>query len=172
VDKILVTLMLIIGGVVCCMVVINAILPAISQSTGAIADASSKIDDRIRSKIEIIEMSNNANDIYVWIKNIGASRIQNVNSSDIFFGPEGNFSRIPYSENVTTKPYWNYAIESGSAWGPTATVKITLYLDSVPSGSYYFKIVLPNGISDQDIYSASIGEPWKISLSRLFALPY
>jgi archaellum component FlaG (FlaF/FlaG flagellin family) len=172
VDKILVTLMLIIGGVVCCMVVINAVLPAITQSSGAIADASGKIDDRIRSKIEIIEMSDNVNDIYVWIKNIGASRIQAINTSDIFFGLEGNFARIPYSSTETTKPYWNYAIENGTVWGPTGTVKITIYLESAPSGSYYFKIVLPNGISDQDIYSASIGEQWKISLSHLFALPY
>jgi archaeal flagellar protein FlaG len=168
VDKVLVTLLLIIGGIVCCMVVINAIFPAITQSTGAIADASSKIDDRIRCKVAIIEMSDSGNDVYVWIKNIGASRIGGISSSDIFFGPEGNFSRIPYDQTGANKPCWNYSIENGTEWGPTATVKINIYLTSSPSGSYYFKIVLPNGIADQDIYSTSIGEPWRISLSHLF----
>lgn len=170
-DKVLVTIFLIIGGIVCCMVVINAIFPAITQSAGAIADASSKIDDRIRCKIEIIEVSDSGNDVYVWIKNIGASRIGGISSSDIFFGPEGNFARIPYDETGTSKPCWNYTIESGTEWKPTDTVKITIYLTSTPSGSYYFKIVLPNGISDQEIYSTSIGVPWKISQSHLFALP-
>jgi flagellar protein FlaG len=151
------------------MVVINAIFPAITQSTGAIADASAKIDDRIRCKIAIIETSSNGSNVYVWIKNIGASRILGAGSSDIFFGPEGNFARIPYSATPTTAPYWNYNIEGGTDWGPTSTAKITIYLPAPPSGSYYFKIVLPNGISDEDIYSASIGVPWKISLLHSFA---
>ena len=168
-DKVLVTLLLIIGGIVCCMVVINAVLPAITQSTGAIADASSKIDDRIRCKVEIVEMSNSGSNVYIWVKNIGASRILGINNSDIFFGPEGNFSRIPYDQTGASAPCWNYTIENGTVWGPTATVKINIYLTSAPSGSYYFKIVLPNGISDEDIYSTSIGVPWRISLSQLSA---
>ncbi|MBN1376350.1 MAG: hypothetical protein JXA01_09355 [Dehalococcoidia bacterium] len=169
-DKVLVTVLLIIGGIVCCMVVINAIFPAITQSTGAIADASGKLDDRIRCRVQIIEVSDNASDVYIWIKNIGASRIGGISSSDVFFGLEGNFARIPYDETGTSKPCWNYSIENSTEWGPTATVKLTIYLTSTPSGSYYFKIVLPNGISDQDIYTTSIGVPWKISLSQSFAL--
>lgn len=170
-DKVLVTVLLIIGGVVCCMVVINAVFPAITESTGAIADATGKIDDRIRCKVEIIETSDSGNDVFVWIKNVGATRIGAINSSDVFFGLEGNFARIPYGEAGSTKPYWNYIIENGSTWQPTATIKITIYLTGAPSGSYYFKFVLPNGIADQDIYSTSIGVPWKISLLHLFALP-
>ena len=162
-DKVMVTLLLIVGGVVCCMVIINAIFPAITESTGAIADATTKIDDRIRSKIEIIQISDSGNNVYIWVKNVGASRIGGINSSDIFFGLEGNFSRIPYGEGGATKPYWNYSIESGSTWGPTGTMKITIYLDSAPSGSYYFKFVLPNGLADEDIYSTSLGAAWKIS---------
>jgi archaeal flagellar protein FlaG len=171
VDKVLVTILLIIGGIVCCMVVINAVFPAITQSAGAIADASSKIDDRIRCQVQIIEVSDSGNDVYVWIKNIGASRIGGVNTGDIFFGPEGNFARIPYDATAASKPCWNYSIENSTEWGPTATIKITIYLTEPPSGSYYFKIVLPNGISDSDIYSTSIGAPWKISLLQLYASP-
>ena len=171
-DKVMVTLLLIIGGVVCCMVVINAIFPAITESTGAIAQATNKIDDRIRSKIEIIEVSDSGSDVYVWIKNIGVSRIGGIDQSDVFFGLEGAFTRIPYDALAASKPCWNYSIESGSAWSPSATIKVTIYLTSSPSGSYYLKFVLPNGIADQEIYSTSIGEPWKISLSHLFVSPY
>lgn len=168
-DKVMVTLLLIIGGVVCCVVVLNAIFPAITESTGAIADATGKIDDRIRCKVEIIQISDSGEEVYVWVKNVGATRIGGINNSDVFFGIEGNFARIPYGESGATKPYWNYTVENGSVWQPTGTVKITIYLNSAPSGSYYFKLVLPNGIADQDIYSTSIGEPWKISLSHLYA---
>ncbi|MGA2159179.1 MAG: hypothetical protein WB588_02305 [Dehalococcoidia bacterium] len=171
-DKVMVTLLLIIGGVVCCMVVINAIYPAITQSTGAISDATGKIDDRIRCKIEIIEISNSGSNIYVWVKNVGASRILGIQNSDVFFGPEGNFARIPFGSSGSGLPYWSYTIENGTEWGPTSTVQLTIFLASAPSGSYYFKFVLPNGISDEDIYSASLGEPWRISQSHLFALPY
>lgn len=171
-DKVMVTLLLIIGGVVCCMVVINAIFPAITESTGAISEATSKINDRIRSKIEIIEVSDSGNDVYVWIKNVGVSRIAGIDKSDLFFGPEGEFSRIAYDALASSTPCWNYEIESGSTWSPTATIKITIYLDSTPSGAYYLKFVLPNGIAEQEIYSTSIGVPWKISRSQLFVLPY
>jgi hypothetical protein len=168
----MVTLLLIIGGVVCCMVVINAIYPAITQSTGAISDATGKIDDRIRCKIEIIEMSDSGSSVYAWIKNVGASRILGIQNSDVFFGPEGDFARIPFGGIGSGLPYWSYSIENGTEWDPTDTVMITINLASPPSGPYYFKFVLPNGISDQDIYSASLGEPWRISQSHLFALPY
>ena len=171
-DKVIVTLLLIIGGVVCCMVVVNAIFPAIMDSTGAIAEATGKIDDKIRSKIEIIEVSDSGNNVYVWVKNVGVTRILGIDKSDLFFGPEGDFSRIPYDALASSRPCWNYIIENASAWEPTATIKITIYLNSAPSGSYYLKFVLPNGITDQEIYSTSIGVPWRISLSHLCALLY
>jgi hypothetical protein len=152
-DKVLVTLLLIIAGVVCSVVVINATYPAITGSSGAISDAAGKINDRIKSQIKIIEIAHEDDVVHIWVKNVGASRIGGIDSSDIFFGPEGNFTRITYGGSVA--PYWDYTIENDTQWGPTATLKITLHLQSVPSGTCYFKIVIPNGISDGKIYSVS-----------------
>ena len=152
-DKVLVTLLLIIAGVVCSVVVINATYPAITQSSSAIADASGKINDRIKSQVKIIEITNEDTTVHIWVKNVGASRIGGIENSDIFFGPEGNFARITYGGS--TAPYWDYTIENDTNWGPTATLKITLHLQSAPSGACYFKIVIPNGISDGKIFSAS-----------------
>jgi archaeal flagellar protein FlaG len=152
-DKVLVTLLLLIAGVVCSVVVINAAYPAITGTTGAISDAASKIDDRIRSQIRIIDLAKDGDKVYVWIKNVGTSNIKPIQSSDIFWGPEGNFSRIIYGG--PTKPYWDYVIENDTKWGPTATVKATIYLPSAPSGTYYFKIAIPNGISDWKLFSTS-----------------
>jgi hypothetical protein len=152
-DKVLVTLLLIIAGVVCSVVVINAVYPAVTGTSGAISDAAGKIQDRIRSQIKVIEMGNQSDTVYVWVKNVGSSRIGGIENSDIFFGPEGNFSRIAYGGTI--KPYWNYSIENDTKWGPSATMKITIHLSSAPSGTYIFKMIVPNGISDETYYSTT-----------------
>ncbi len=152
-DKVLVTIMLMIAGVVCSVVVLNAAYPAITASSGAISDATSKVNDRIRSQIEIIEIASEEADVYIWVKNVGSSSIGSIENSDLFWGPQGNFARIIHGGS--TEPYWDYAIENGTKWGPTATIKITIHLPSAPSGDYYFKIVIPNGLSDEKSYSTS-----------------
>jgi len=152
-DKVMVTVLLLIAGVVCSMVLLNAVYPAITGSSGAIVDAASKVDDRIRSNIAIIQIADSDSDVYIWIKNVGASSIGGVSSSDIFFGLQGNFARIPYGGSDL--PYWESAVEGGGAWGPSATLKITIHYtgDLEHLKEYYFKIVIPNGISAQDYYS-------------------
>ncbi len=152
-DKVLVTLLLIIAGVVCSLVVINAVYPAITGSSSALADAASKIDDKIRSQINVIQIAHQNNKVHVWVKNVGSSRIGGIENSDIFWGPQGNFARITYGGS--TAPYWDYTIENDTRWGPTATIKVTIHLSSPPSGNYYFKIVIPNGISSEKLYSTS-----------------
>jgi flagellar protein FlaG len=152
-DKVMVTILLIIAGMVCTVVVINTVYPAITGSSGAIAEASSKIDDRIRSQIKIIEIAHQDNDVYVWVKNVGSSRIVGVDKGDVFFGLEGNFARIPYGGSGSPKPYWDYSVENSTEWGPTATIKITIHLQSATAGTYYFKLVTQNGVSDEEFYS-------------------
>jgi hypothetical protein len=153
-DKVMVTVLLLIAGVVCSMVLLNAVYPAITGSSGAIVDAASKIDDRIRSNIAIIQISDSSSDVYIWIKNVGASSIGGISKSDIFFGPQGNFARITYSDTPAA-PSWRYDVEGGGAWGPTATLKITITGTGALTAlsEYYFKIVIPSGISAQDFYS-------------------
>jgi hypothetical protein len=154
-DKVIVTLLLIIAGVVCSVVIINAAYPAITGSTGAITDTTSKINDRIRSQIKIIEIAGDDTELYVWVKNIGASRILSIESCDVFFGPEAGFERVPHGGPGSSEPYWDYTIENSDKWGPTATIKVTVHSSGTLSGTYYFKIVIPNGISDETIYSTT-----------------
>jgi hypothetical protein len=151
-DKVMVTLLLLIAGVVCSLVLLNAVYPAITGSSSAVVDAASKIDDRIRSNIAIIEMSHSGSNAYIWVKNVGASSIGGLSNGDIFFGPQGNFARIPYGGS--TAPYWDYILENDTRWGPSATLKITIHYTDTPSGEYYFKLVTPNGVSAEDFYSA------------------
>lgn len=149
-DKAIVTVLMIIAGVICSMVVFNAVYPAINRGTSALSSMSSNVDDRIKSKVEIVETASSGNDIYVWIKNVGSSKIAAIEESDVFLGQTGATQRISYGSGSS---YWDYTIENNTEWVHTATVKITIHLSSSPSGNYYVKFVIPNGISDEHQFS-------------------
>lgn len=152
-DKVLVTILLVVAGVVCSMVVVNAVYPAITRTSGAITDSVSRIDDRIKSNIQIIEVADGDSDVHIWVKNVGASSIGAIEQTDLFFGPEGNFTRVPYGTAGSPTPYWDYTIENGDRWMPTATLKITVHLSSAPSGIYFIKVVIHNGVADEILFS-------------------
>jgi len=51
-------------------------------------------------------------------------------------------------------PRWAYTIENDTEWVTGATLKITISYDSDPgAGTYYAKVVIPNGISDEYYFS-------------------
>lgn len=152
-DKIMVTLLLIVAGIVCSIVLLNAVYPAITGSSGAIIEAADNIDGRIKSNITIIEMTHDGSDAYVWIKNTGVARIDGISNSDVFFGQEGNFDRIPYGGS--SAPYWEYELENDDRWNKSSTLKITIHETEAISGDYFFKLVIPNGLSDERYYSTT-----------------
>lgn len=168
-DKTITTVFLIIASVVAAVLVFNAVYPAIGQGSEALLAMTNRVDERMKSQIEIIHMSGeldasqwwqDANgdgdfDVFVWVKNVGTRRIVPIENLDVFFGPEGNFARIPHrSKAGGVFPYWEGQVENGADWSPTGTVKITLHLSGIPaSGRYFIKIVIPNGVSDEDFFS-------------------
>ena len=155
-DKVIVTIFLLIAGIVCSLVVFNAIYPAINRSSAAIISMSASVDDRIKSQIEIIQTADDGSNVYVWIKNVGDSRIGPIEDCDVFSDvDDGNLSRITYGGEGT--PRWGYAIEGNpgaTMCSLTETIKITITCSGIPaSGTYIIKIVLPNGISDEHQFS-------------------
>ncbi len=154
-DRAIVTAFMVIVSVVCAVLVFNAVYPAVIQSSHAMVSMKSRVDERLKTQIVIIHATGNGSDAFVWVKNVGSLRIVPIERCDVFFGPEGNFSRIPHEDNAGgSKPYWNYGVEgNGSGWTPTATLKITIYYDFVLSGRYFVKVVIPNGLSDEDYFS-------------------
>jgi len=148
-----VTVLLIITGVVCTVAVFNAVYPAITSASGAMVSIAGRINDRIKSQMEIVQVSCEDTDVTVWVKNVGSTRIGSIKDSDIFFGKEGNFSRIPNGQAGSPEPYWDYSIENDTEWGPTATLRITIYLSQAPSGAHFVKVVAPNGVLDEYQFS-------------------
>jgi archaellum component FlaG (FlaF/FlaG flagellin family) len=153
VDKVIVTVLLIIGGVVAAFAVLNGTLPAIQRSSSAMSTATSQVNDQIISQIEIINTSTNGTAVGVWVKNVGTSVIRNVENCDVFLTDGNNVDLLPYGGESATLPYWNYALTGNSAeWRPTVTNEITLHLATLSSGPHQVKIVIPNGIFDQSTF--------------------
>ncbi len=153
-DKTIVTALLIIAGVVSAVAMFNALYPAIMQSNDAITGMERRADDRMKTQIEIIHATKptTSSDVLVWVKNVGSIRIVGADLSDVFFGPEGNFARIPYG---TGTPHWEYTIENASDWTPAATLRINIvgYPTLVAGARYFIKISLPNGIGAEEYFS-------------------
>ena len=154
-DKTIVTAFMIIAGVISVVLVFNTIYPAVTQSGDALVGRGRRIDERLQSQIEIVHAvpyGDITKVVYVWVKNVGTLSIRAIEQCDVFFGPEGDFSRIPYSQGAS---HWTYEVENGTDWDPTATLKITIdYKENLADNERYFvKVVLPNGVSDEYYFS-------------------
>lgn len=149
-DKAIITALMIIAGVVCAVLLFSAVYPAVTRGGEAIARMEGRIGDRMQSQIEIIYASGQSSnsDVSVWVKNIGSSRISAVEKCDLFFGPEGNFARIPYG---TGTPHWEYSLENDTEWNPSTTLKVLIRYGagSPSSGRHFLKMIAPNGIADE-----------------------
>lgn len=168
-------MMLTIAGIASLAAVFNAIFPALTRSSGAIVTSSAKIDERLRSDIEIIHAvgeldssgsfadsspTNGVFEIFVWVKNVGDTRITSIENTDVFFGQVGSFSRIPHIVEVEAGVYprWSHDVE-GSAndteLNPRDTLKITIDFDTVTQsqGSYDIKVTVPSGVTDEYFFS-------------------
>jgi archaellum component FlaF (FlaF/FlaG flagellin family) len=158
-DKAITTAFMVIASVVCAVLVFNAVYPAVIKSSDAMISMKNRVDERLKSQVEIIHAAQDGSNAVVWVKNVGSLRIASVESCDVFFGPQGDFSRIPYccppSPTPTpSAPYWAGEVKNDSDWNPTATLQITILDYSLSQGERYFvKVVLPNGISDEDYFS-------------------
>lgn len=156
-DKVIVTMLLILAGVVCTIFIFNSVFPMVNRSSQAMVSMGETIDERMKSRISIMHVASTTDrkSVYVWVKNVGTARIVSVEESDVFFGQEGDFWRVPFVGDAEgSYPQWDYAVENDSEWGPEATVKITISYDSDPgAGTYFVKVVIPNGISDEYYFS-------------------
>ncbi|MCH7801195.1 MAG: hypothetical protein IIC24_06585 [Chloroflexi bacterium] len=162
--------MLTIAGVAATGAILNAIFPVVGRSTNAVVSASATVDDRLKSDISVVHIigeldssgafsdtnGNGTFDIFLWVKNVGETRIQSIDQTDLFLGKTGSFTRIPHETEVESDVYprWNYTIENDTEWGPKATIKITVSYDSTQTtGNYDSKVIIPNGISDEYFFS-------------------
>jgi hypothetical protein len=128
----------------------------INRSSQAMTSMAEQVDERMKSRINIVHAASSSDNksVYLWIKNVGTQTILDVKQSDLFFGKEDNFDRIPYVDDSEDNPRWSFIIENDSQWKTSATIKVTITYDSVPaSGTYFAKFIIPNGIYDEYYFS-------------------
>lgn len=151
------------------MLMFNAVYPAISRSSSALVGAAAVMDDRIKSQVSIVHATGELNsggswvdtnsdgdfDAFIWVKNVGSSRIVDIGKSDVFFGQQGNFARIPYVDDAGgVKPYWSSNLTSASEWMPSTTMTVTLhYSTTLTTGTYWAKVAIPNGVTVEKYFS-------------------
>ncbi len=156
-DKAVTTALLIIAGVVVMIFVFNSVYPMINRSSSAMVSMAETVDERMKSRINIVHAANSADrlTVYLWVKNVGTPRIVEIDESDLFFGQEDDFERIPYVDDAGGGyPRWAYSLENDTEWQTSATLKVTITYDSDPGGATYFaKFIIPNGISDEYYFS-------------------
>jgi len=163
-DKAITSALLITISMIMVVMLFNVAYPAIIEGGDTISKMTSRSQDRMSTQVSIVHAASeldslgNWNDtqtlghfeVFVWVKNIGSSRIPAVDRLDVFFGPEGNYVRVPHqSETGGAMPYWTWQIENDTEWKPTATLKITLhYPAALASGRYFLKVSTPVGVAD------------------------
>ena len=156
-DKAITTALLVIAGVICIMFVFNSVYPAVNRSSQAMVSMSETINERMKSRINIVHTANSDNrtNVYLWVKNVGSTRIVNIDELDVFLGQSGNFTRISYVDDAGgSYPQWTYSLENDTEWLNGVTMKIDITFDTDPgSGTYFTKVVITNGISDENYFS-------------------
>ena len=156
-DKVITTSILILAGIICTIFIFNSVFPMVNRSSQAMVSMGETIAERMKSRVSIVHAANATDPkvVHVWVKNVGSARIDSVHESDLFFGEESDFWRIPYEGDAGDDyPRWEYVIENDSEWNVGATVKITVMDDTdFGSGTYYVKLVIPNGVSDEYYFS-------------------
>jgi len=156
-DKAITTALLILAGVVCMIFVFNSVYPMINRSSQAMVSMAEDIDDRMKSRINIVHAANTSDrkTVYIWVKNVGSSRIVSIEESDVFFGQDDNFSRISHVDDAGgSYPSWSYILENDTEWLTGVTLKVTITYEADPgTGTYFIKVIIPNGISDEYFFS-------------------
>ncbi len=152
-EKAITTGLLIMASVVATIALINAVIPALGKSSGALVSANAAASDRIKTDIEILHATGDtsAKTVTFWVKNIGTTTIKDITASDIFLDTPSSVSRLSYTSGCSSD-CWDYVLEGGATdWKNSETVKFTVTLSSLASGVYSIQLSVFNGVSaDKD----------------------
>ena len=147
-EKAITTALLVIASIIASVALINAVIPAVGRSTSALLGANNAASDRIKTDIEILFATGDtaADQIILWTKNVGSKTIKPIAHSDVFVTTPTNVQRVPYTGSGVGTPYWEYAIENGTEWSQAVTVKLTLHMGTLSTGSHTVTLAVYNSV--------------------------
>ena len=145
---------LIIASVIVAGSVAGIVLSQIGVFESSITQTSESQKDKLLTKIKIIYVANSTDsDAEVWVKNIGKNPISSLDKVDVYFGPVNSVKRFAY-EIGTNDETWEFNGGLPSILKHMDTVQIDIDEDSLAkSTTYEIRVVTPQGISDDYIFS-------------------
>ena len=169
IDKVIVTMILVIAAMAGVVLLIGATYPALMRSTNSIVQSSDRVNLRIETQVNIVFATaeldssgawvdadgNGKFEVILWVKNVGSSRILAPGQNDVFLGAPGSFKRVPYQGDAGgTFPNWTYSIENGTEWAPSKTLKVSIHYNApLSTGSYLARVITPSGNFDEKAFS-------------------
>lgn len=155
-DKVIVTALLVIGGISTAVVLIITIVPSITMSSQSVVESNREASNRIKTNIEVIAVATNSagTQIDAWVKNVGVVPIYAVNKSDVFvITPGSRFDAMTYAASGDTTWVDN---PMGSSWNRSDTLHITVTLPAsnpLSTGDHVLSMSTWNGVSSEKVFS-------------------
>ncbi len=122
----------------------------------SIVQTSSREKEVTLTKIKTLYVANTSSTTFsVWAKNVGSADINSLDRMDLYFGKVGSARQI--SHNSGSAPSWTLNDPSIKSWRMMDTLQINVINDTPlePNTTYFVRIVTPNGISDDYVFSVS-----------------
>ena len=164
-DRTITTALLNVISIIMAVMLFNIAYPAIVEGGNAITDMADRAEDQMQTQVNIIHAAAELNasnnwvdtnssstfDLFMWVKNVGSTRITALERLDVFLWTDNYFQHIPYGSS-SGAPYWTYTFENDDEWVPTATLRITIsFLAQLPTERYNIRLTLPNGNSEDTV---------------------
>lgn len=154
-EKAITSGLLIMASVVATIALINAVIPALGKSSGALVTANASASERIKTDVEIIYATGDtsAKTVTFWVKNIGTIAINDITASDVILDTPTSVSRLSYTSGCSSD-CWDFALEGGASnWTNSKTVKITITLSTLETGLYNIQFSTFNGVTEEKDFS-------------------
>ncbi len=161
-DKIIVTAILVIGGVAAVLVVVFALGSSTSNSSQSVATSQQEDAGRTKTSIDVIAVAVRPGGLKIdaWVKNTSTVTIEAIERSDLFLiQPGTRYDALTYNDDgATSKTWYGDLKEAGLPWnrGDTLHIIITMScVDFIPGPKdFALRMSTPNGIIDEEIFGS------------------
>jgi len=149
---------LIVASVIVAGMITGIVITKVGSIEGTFTSTVEDQKEKLLSKFEIIHVNQkNSTSVNVWVKNIGLTPIQNLDSFDVYFGQINSAQYVGYLD--TSTPSWEFADSTtpSSIWEQGNTIQITIQdsSDIQTNQSYEVQFTIDNGVTDDHIFSVS-----------------
>ncbi len=150
-------------AVVAAVILVSAIFPIVNEATGTFTQTAAGADSQERTKLTIVNTYLSGNDLKVWLKNTGTSRISvtDLKKANFFGGSETVYTIYGRVDSEPSNNQWAYSIVSGDTEylniGDTLEITACGSFPTASSGNYaYVSFVLPNGVRVSETFAPNV----------------